>query len=217
LAHALFEIGAKAGFALMVPALAGYIAYSVADRPGIAPGMIGGMIATNLGAGFLGGIAAGFIAGYGVDGLNRLIRLPKNLAGLKPVLILPLLGSLLTGLVMIYAVGAPVAAALAFLTDWLRSMQGSSAILLGVILGAMSAFDMGGPVNKAGYAFRSDWCRARSIRRWPPRWPPVWCRLWASRWPHSCSATALPPRKRAARRACWALPLSPRARSPCRA
>jgi PTS system fructose-specific IIC component len=110
------------------------------------------MIATNLGAGFLGGIAAGFIAGYGVDGLNRLIRLPKNLAGLKPVLILPLLGSLLTGLVMIYAVGAPVAAALAFLTDWLRSMQGSSAILLGVILGAMSAFDMGGPVNKAGYA-----------------------------------------------------------------
>ena len=153
LAHALFEIGAKAGFALMVPALAGYIAYSVADRPGIAPGMIGGMIASSLGAGFLGGIAAGFIAGYGVDGLNRLIRLPKNLSGLKPVLILPLLGSLLTGLVMIYAVGAPVAAALAFLTEWLRSMQGSSAILLGVILGAMSAFDMGGPVNKAGYAF----------------------------------------------------------------
>lgn len=153
LAHALFDIGAKAGFALMVPALAGYIAYSVADRPGIAPGMIGGMIAANLGAGFLGGIVAGFIAGYGVDGLNRLIRLPKNLAGLKPVLILPLLGSLLTGLVMIYAIGAPVAAALAFLTEWLRSMQGSSAILLGVILGAMSAFDMGGPVNKAGYAF----------------------------------------------------------------
>ncbi|NKI98687.1 fructose-specific PTS transporter subunit EIIC [Novosphingobium sp. SG707] len=153
LAHALFEIGAKAGFALMVPALAGYIAYSVADRPGIAPGMIGGMIASSLGAGFLGGIVAGFIAGYGVDGLNRLILLPKNLSGLKPVLILPLLGSLLTGLVMIYAVGAPVAAALAFLTEWLRSMQGSSAILLGVILGAMSAFDMGGPVNKAGYAF----------------------------------------------------------------
>jgi PTS system fructose-specific IIC component len=153
LAHALFEIGAKGGFALMVPALAGYIAYSVADRPGIAPGMIGGMIAATLGAGFLGGIVAGFIAGYGVDWLNRLIKLPKNLAGLKPVLILPLLGSLMTGLLMIYAVGAPVAAALAFLTEWLRSMQGSSAILLGVILGAMSAFDMGGPVNKAGYAF----------------------------------------------------------------
>lgn len=153
LAHALFEIGAKGGFVLMVPALAGYIAYSVADRPGIAPGMIGGLLAANLGAGFLGGIVAGFIAGYGVDWLNRLIRLPKNLQGLKPVLILPLLGTLLTGLLMIYAVGGPVAAALTFLTDWLRTMQGSSALVLGLILGAMSAFDMGGPVNKAGYAF----------------------------------------------------------------
>ncbi|MBO9724827.1 MAG: PTS fructose transporter subunit EIIBC [Novosphingobium sp.] len=153
LAGVLFRIGAQGGFALIVPALAGYIAYSVADRPGIAPGMIGGMLAANLGAGFLGGIVAGFIAGYGVEWLNRIIKLPKNLAGLKPVLILPLLGTLLTGLLMIYAVGTPVAAALAFLTEWLRSMQGSSAILLGVILGAMSAFDMGGPVNKAGYAF----------------------------------------------------------------
>ncbi|MDQ1156025.1 PTS system fructose-specific IIC component [Sphingomonas sp. SORGH_AS 950] len=153
LAHALFTIGAKAGFALMVPALAGYIAYSIADRPGIAPGMIGGMLASTLGAGFLGGIVAGFIAGYGVDALNRAIRLPKNLQGLKPVLILPLLGTLLTGLLMIYAVGTPVAAALAFLTEWLRGMQGSNAVLLGLILGAMMAFDMGGPVNKAAYAF----------------------------------------------------------------
>jgi len=153
LAHALFEIGAKGGFALMVPALAGYIAYSIADRPGIAPGMIGGMLASSLGAGFLGGIVAGFIAGYGVHGLNRVIRLPKNLQGLKPVLILPLLGTLLTGLLMIYAVGTPVAAALAFLTQWLRDMQGSNAILLGLILGGMMAFDMGGPVNKAAYAF----------------------------------------------------------------
>lgn len=153
LAHTLFQVGAQGAFALIVPALAGYIAFSIADRPGIAPGMVGGMMAAQLGAGFLGGIAAGFIAGYGVDGLNRLIRLPKNLQGLKPVLILPLLGTLLTGLLMVYAVGTPVAAALAFLTEWLRSMQGSSALLLGVILGAMSAFDMGGPVNKAGYAF----------------------------------------------------------------
>lgn len=153
LAHALFEIGAKGGFALIVPALAGYIAFSIADRPGIAPGMIGGMIAANLGAGFLGGIVAGFIAGYGVAGLNRAIQLPKNLQGLKPVLILPLLGTVLTGLLMIYAVGTPVAALLAFLTEWLRAMQGSSAILLGLILGAMMAFDMGGPVNKASYAF----------------------------------------------------------------
>jgi len=153
LAHALFEIGAKGGFALIVPALAGYIAFSIADRPGIAPGMIGGMIAANLGAGFLGGIVAGFIAGYGVAGLNRLIQLPKNLQGLKPVLVLPLVGTLLTGLSMIYAVGTPVAALLGFLTEWLRAMQGSSAILLGLILGAMMAFDMGGPVNKASYAF----------------------------------------------------------------
>ncbi|WP_294239078.1 PTS fructose transporter subunit IIC [uncultured Sphingomonas sp.] len=153
LAYALFTIGAKGGFALMVPALAGYIAYSVADRPGIAPGMIGGMLASSLGAGFLGGIVAGFIAGYGVDALNRVIRLPKNLQGLKPVLILPLLGTLLTGLLMIYAVGTPVAAVLSFLTEWLRGMQGSNAVLLGLILGGMMAFDMGGPVNKAAYAF----------------------------------------------------------------
>ncbi|AXB79538.1 fructose-specific PTS transporter subunit EIIC [Novosphingobium sp. P6W] len=153
LAHALFQIGANGGFALIVPALAGYIAFSIADRPGIAPGMIGGMLAANIGAGFLGGIVAGFIAGYGVHWLNRLIQLPRNLQGLKPVLILPLLGSLLTGLLMIYAVGTPVAALLATLTEALRSMQGSSAIVLGLILGAMSAFDMGGPVNKAGYAF----------------------------------------------------------------
>jgi PTS system fructose-specific IIC component len=153
LAHTLFLIGAQGGFALMVPALAGYIAYSIADRPGIAPGMIGGMIAATLGAGFLGGIVAGFIAGYGVDQLNRWIRLPKTLTGLKPVLILPLLGTLLTGLLMYYAVGAPVAAALAFLTEWLRSMQGSSALALGALLGGMMAIDMGGPVNKASYAF----------------------------------------------------------------
>lgn len=152
-AYALYDIGARAGFALIVPALAGYIAYSVADRPGIAPGMIGGMLAANLGAGFLGGIAAGFIAGYGVDILNRAIRLPRNLQGLKPVLILPLLGTLLTGLLMIYAIGRPVAFVLMALTHWLQAMQGSSAIVLGLILGAMSAFDMGGPVNKAGYAF----------------------------------------------------------------
>ncbi|MFW7267388.1 PTS fructose transporter subunit IIC [Gluconacetobacter sp. Hr-1-5] len=153
LAHTLFTIGSKAAFALMVPALAGYIAFSVADRPGLAPGMIGGLLAANLDAGFLGGIAAGFIAGYAVDGLNRLIRLPRTLQGLKPILILPLLGTLITGLLTVYAIGGPVAALMAFLTDWLRGMQGSSALLLGLILGAMSAFDMGGPVNKAGYAF----------------------------------------------------------------
>lgn len=156
LAYTLFTIGAKGGFALMVPALAGYIAYSIANRPGIAPGMIGGMIAANIGAGFLGGIAAGFIAGYGVDFLNRHIRLHRNLEGLKPVLILPILGSLLTGLLMVYVIGTPVAGLLAALTEWLKNMQGSSAVLLGVLLGSMMAFDMGGPVNKAAYAFSTS-------------------------------------------------------------
>ncbi|MBX9266687.1 Phosphotransferase system fructose-specific component IIB [Chromobacterium violaceum] len=153
LAWSLFQIGAKSAFALMVPILAGYIAYSVADRPGIAPGMVGGMLAASLGSGFLGGIVAGFIAGYGTRELNRRIQLGQHLDGLKPVLILPVLGSLLTGLLMIYVVGQPVAAVLAALTDALKGMQGSSALALGALLGAMMAFDMGGPVNKAAYAF----------------------------------------------------------------
>lgn len=152
-AGALFQIGGRAALALMVPALGGYIAYSIADRPGIAPGMIGGMIAGQLNAGFLGGIVAGFVAGYFVAWLNNNLKLPRTLEGLKPVLILPVLGALVTGLFMIYVAGGPVATALAALTEFLRGMQGSGAILLGLIIGAMMAFDMGGPVNKAAYAF----------------------------------------------------------------
>ena len=149
----LFQIGAKAGFALMVPILAGYIAYSIADRPGITPGMIGGMIASTIGSGFLGGIAAGFLAGYIVKFLSDNLPLPRTLAGLKPVLILPLLGTTIVGLLMYYVVGEPVAAALAAITSWLKEMQGSNAAFLGLLLGAMMAFDMGGPINKAAYAF----------------------------------------------------------------
>ena len=152
LGYALGQIGAKAAFALIVPALAGYIAYSIADRPGIAPGMIGGMLAANLQAGFLGGIAAGFIAGYTARFLNRHIRLHRNLEGLKPVLILPLLATTITGLLMIYVVGVPVAAVLSALTAWLKDMQGASALVLGLVLGGMMAVDMGGPINKAAYA-----------------------------------------------------------------
>ncbi len=148
-AGALFQIGGRAALALMVPALAGYIAYSIADRPGIAPGMIGGMIAGQLNAGFLGGI----VAGYFVAWLNSNLKLPRTLEGLKPVLILPVAGALVTGLFMIYVAGGPVATALAALTEFLRGMQGSGAIALGLIIGAMMAFDMGGPVNKAAYAF----------------------------------------------------------------
>lgn len=152
LGFALGEIGAKAAFALIVPALAGYIAYSIADRPGIAPGMIGGMLAANLQAGFLGGIAAGFIAGYTTAFLNQHIRLHRNLEGLKPVLILPLIATTITGLLMVYVVGVPVAALLAALTEWLKGMQGASALVLGLVLGGMMAVDMGGPINKAAYA-----------------------------------------------------------------
>jgi PTS system fructose-specific IIC component len=152
-AAALFQIGAKAAFTLMVPALAGYVAFSIADRPGLAPGMIGGVLAAQLGAGFLGGILAGFIAGYAVRLMSRWIRLPQGLEGLKPVLLLPLLGTLITGLAMIYVVGRPTALVLASLTTWLQSLQGGGASTLGALLGGMMAVDMGGPINKAAYAF----------------------------------------------------------------
>ncbi|MBT3065655.1 PTS fructose-like transporter subunit IIB [Rhodoferax sp. U11-2br] len=153
LAWTLFTIGAKSGFALMVPILAGFIAHSIADRPGLAPGMIGGMIAASIGAGFIGGIAAGFLAGYTVKFLNDKIQLGRNLDGLKPVLILPLVGTAIVGLLMYYVLGGPVATALAAITGWLKGLQGTNAIFLGLLLGSMMAFDMGGPVNKAAYAF----------------------------------------------------------------
>jgi PTS system fructose-specific IIC component len=152
LGQALFTIG-KQAFSLMVPILAGFIAYSIADRPGIAPGAVGGVIAGTIGAGFLGGIVAGFLAGYVVLYLNRYIKLGRNLDGLKPVLILPLLGTTIVGLLMVYVLGEPVAAALTWLTDFLKGMQGANAIVLGAIIGMMMAFDMGGPVNKAAYTF----------------------------------------------------------------
>lgn len=153
LAWSLFQIGAKSAFALIVPVLSGYIAYSIADRPGVAPGMVGGMLAASLSAGFLGGIVSGFLAGYTALLINRHLKLHRNLEGLKPVLIIPLASTLIVGLLMIYVVGSPVAAALHALEGWLRSMQAGSAVVLGLILGGMMAVDMGGPVNKAAYAF----------------------------------------------------------------
>ena len=153
LAAALMQIGGEAAFKLMVPVLAGYIAYSIADRPGLAPGMIGGLLASNLGAGFIGGIVAGFLAGYVAKAIARWVRLPASVEALKPILIIPLLASLITGLVMIYVVGTPVAQALTALTGFLENMGTSNAVLLGVILGAMMCVDLGGPINKAAYAF----------------------------------------------------------------
>lgn len=153
LAAALMQIGGDAAFKLMVPLLAGYIAYSIADRPGLAPGMIGGLLASTLGAGFIGGIVAGFLAGYSAAAINRYAKLPASVEALKPILIIPLLASLFTGLVMIYVVGKPVAGMLEGLTHFLDSMGTTNAILLGVLLGAMMCVDLGGPINKASYAF----------------------------------------------------------------
>lgn len=153
LAAALMQIGGDTAFKLMVPLLAGYIAYSIADRPGLAPGMIGGLLAATLGAGFIGGIIAGFLAGYSAKAISRWVRLPQSLEALKPILIIPLLASLITGLVMIYVVGKPVAGMLAALTQFLDGMGSTNAILLGVLLGGMMCVDLGGPINKAAYAF----------------------------------------------------------------
>jgi fructose PTS system EIIBC or EIIC component len=152
LAAALMRSG-QAAFALMVPVLAGYVAFSIADRPGLVPGLVGGMLAVQLQAGFLGGILAGFLAGYLARWLRDTIRLPRNLEGLKPVLILPLLSTLAVGLVMIFVIGRPVAFIMAALTDFLQGLSGANAVLLGALLGAMMALDMGGPLNKAAYAF----------------------------------------------------------------
>ncbi|MDJ0389853.1 fructose-specific PTS transporter subunit EIIC [Roseomonas sp. E05] len=150
---ALFQIGAQSALALMVPVLAAFIAFSIADRPGLAPGFVGGSLAGAVGAGFLGGIAAGFLAGYVARFLRDRLPFPESLEGLKPVLVIPLLASLVTGLLMIYVLGTPIAAALAWLTEFLRGMGSTNAVILGVLLGAMMAADMGGPVNKAAYAF----------------------------------------------------------------
>lgn len=150
---ALFQIGAQSALALMVPVLAAFIAFSIADRPGLAPGFVGGMLAGSLGAGFLGGIVAGFLAGYVARFLRDQLPFPQSLEGLKPVLVIPLLASLVTGLLMIYVLGGPIAAAQGWLTAFLQGMGTSNAVILGVLLGAMMAVDMGGPVNKAAYAF----------------------------------------------------------------
>src|SRR5476649_2003470 len=149
LAAALMQIGGASAFALMVPVLAGFIAFSIADRPGL----IGGMLAVSTGAGFLGGIIAGFLAGYVAKAISGKLKLPQSMEALKPILIIPLVASLITGLVMIYVVGTPVAKIMAGLTAWLQSLGTANAVLLGAILGAMMCTDMGGPVNKAAYAF----------------------------------------------------------------
>ncbi|EPF1536100.1 PTS fructose transporter subunit IIBC [Vibrio vulnificus] len=153
LASALMTIGGGSAFALMIPVLAGFIAFSIADRPGLAPGLIGGMLASSTGAGFLGGIAAGFIAGYSAKFIADKVQLPQSMEALKPILIIPFIASLFTGLTMIYIVGGPVSSIMSAMTEFLNNMGAANAVLLGVILGAMMCFDLGGPVNKAAYTF----------------------------------------------------------------
>lgn len=153
LAAALMKIGGGSAFALMIPILSGYIAYSIADRPGLTPGLVGGMLASSLGAGFLGGIISGFLAGYIAKAINDHIKLPQTMNALKPILIIPFLSTLLVGLIMIYIVGEPVAWVMNSMTEFLKGMQSGSAVVLGIILGAMMCFDLGGPINKAAYTF----------------------------------------------------------------
>lgn len=140
------------GLSLMVPALAAYIAYGLAQRPGIAPGFIAGSVALAVNAGFLGGIVGGILAGLIAYALGTL-KLPRWLGSMMPVVVTPLVTSLVTGLVMYLLLGAPLAWVMTTLQDWLTSMSGGSALVLGLILGAMMASDLGGPINKAAYLF----------------------------------------------------------------
>ena len=140
------------GLSLMVPALAAYIAYGLAQRPGIAPGFIAGSVALAVNAGFLGGIVGGILAGLIAYALGTL-KLPRWLGSMMPVVVTPLVTSLVAGLLMYLLLGAPLAWVMTTLQDWLTSMSGGSALLLGLILGAMMASDLGGPINKAAYLF----------------------------------------------------------------
>ncbi|MFF0082458.1 fructose-specific PTS transporter subunit EIIC [Streptomyces canus] len=147
----LFQIGGVA-FGFLIPVLAGYIAYGMADRPGLVPGFVGGMISSQIAAGFLGGLVAGLLAGGVVLAIQR-IKIPPVLRGIMPVVVIPLISSLIVGFLMFVVVGKPIAEAQKGMTDWLNGLSGSNAILLGVLLGLMMCFDLGGPVNKVAYAF----------------------------------------------------------------
>ncbi|QGU02210.1 PTS system fructose-specific EIIABC component [Corynebacterium kalinowskii] len=146
-----FAIG-QAAMGFIVAALSGYIAYALAGRPGIAPGFAGGAIAVMLGAGFIGGLVTGILAGLIAMWISSW-KVPRIIASLMPVVIIPLVTSLAVGLLMFLLLGRPLAAIMTGLQDWLTSMSGSSAVLLGIILGLMMCFDLGGPVNKAAYLF----------------------------------------------------------------
>lgn len=147
----LSEIG-HAGLTLFIPVLGGYIAYSIAERPGLAPGMCGAWVAKSVGAGFLGGIAAGFIAGVIVNYLKK-IELPLSLKSLGAIFLYPVVGTLLTGGIVFWLIGKPISFVMSSLTSWLAHMNDIGLVPLGAILGSMTAFDMGGPINKVATLF----------------------------------------------------------------
>ncbi|MEU0270603.1 fructose-specific PTS transporter subunit EIIC [Streptomyces sp. NPDC006307] len=147
----LFQIGGLA-FQFLIPVLAGYIAYGMADRPGLVPGFVGGAVALTINAGFLGGLAAGLIAGGVVLAIQR-VTVPAPLRGIMPVVVIPLLSAAIVGFLMFLVVGKPIAALQKALTDWLSGLTGANAVVLGVVLGLMMCFDLGGPLNKVAYAF----------------------------------------------------------------
>ncbi|GAA0339814.1 fructose-specific PTS transporter subunit EIIC [Streptomyces blastmyceticus] len=149
---ALFFQTGGAAFAFLVPVLAGYIAYGMADRPGLVPGFVGGSIALTVNAGFLGGLIAGLLAGGVVMAVQR-VRIPPVLRGIMPVVVIPLISSAVVGFLMFLVVGKPVASLQKALTDWLSGLSGANAVVLGVVLGLMMCFDLGGPLNKCAYAF----------------------------------------------------------------
>jgi len=147
----IFRLGATA-FGFLVPVLAGFIAFAIADRPGIAPGFVAGALSGAMGAGYLGGLVGGLLAGLVARWISDQ-NVPMALKSIMPVVVTPLLSTLVVGFVMLYLVGKPVASVNKSLTNWLATMGGKSAIVLGIIIGLMMAFDMGGPVNKVAYTF----------------------------------------------------------------
>lgn len=140
----------KFGLTFAVPVLAMFIAYAIADRPGLVPGFLGGFIAANNGSGFLGGLLAGLLAGAVAYYLGK-INLPRGIASLMPVVVIPIIASFVVAFLMMTVIGAPVAAVIKGLTDWMATLTGGNLALLGILLGFMMAFDMGGPVNKVAY------------------------------------------------------------------
>jgi PTS system fructose-specific IIC component len=147
----IFRLGATL-FGFLVPVLAGFIAFAVADRPGIAPGFAAGAISSAMGAGYLGGLVGGLLAGLLAKWISDQ-NVPNAIRSIMPIVVTPLVTSLVIGFVMLYVIGKPVASLNKHLTNWLQTMGTGSAIVLGIVLGLMMAFDMGGPVNKVAYTF----------------------------------------------------------------